>query len=479
MAVKQYDRRGREDDRERGIDRAVQGRPVAWALLQIGRGVKWLVHRTLYGALGTMPGRVVTVGVAVWVLAHTTFGAAVPGAGYIPHALGVALAGGVVAYGKRRRWEESIRDTIREAVPGHTMSRPEEVTFGPRLKAPNLYRWTGRYDFRFRVPNVVRRSHIFDIEDHLAEQLRASQEATWFLSWDLKMGQAFARAIPEVPRLISQDNLAHAIATYPGGDRVGPGVIPIGVSTKGIEVWEPEEVPHVLVCGTTGGGKSVAERTILKHLLEHPDSWLIYAIDPKRVELAELRGYPNVRSVATDTEDMLAVVQGAYEEMEARYERMEASGTGAKKIHELDPDAPRIMLVIDELADITGQSGLKTPEAKAEDQMAGQMGFALDRIAAKGRAAGVHLLLCTQRPDVADGVMSGKMRHNVGGRLACGRMDPTSSRMVLRDSDAASQLEDEKGRGIWMPDGDVRKLQIVLTEPEDLPAKPAKAATKG
>lgn len=478
MAVEQYDRRSREEG-ERGIDRAVRGRPAAWMVLQIARGVKWLIHRTCYGSLGTNPGRIAVFGAAVWTLGHMTFGAAVPGTGLLPYALLAALVGGVAAHNKRKRWEESIRDTIREAVPGHTVSRPEEVTFGPRLKAPNLYRWNGRYDFRFRVPNVVRRSHIFDIEDHLAEQLRASQEATWFLSWDLKMGQASARAIPEVPKIISQENLTHAIATYPGGDKVGPGVIPIGVSTKGIEVWDPEEVPHVLVCGTTGGGKSVAERTILKHLLEHPASWVIYGIDPKRVELSELRGYPNVRAVATDVEDMLEVVQEAYEEMEARYGRMEASGTGAKKIHELDPDAPRIMLVIDELADITGQSGLKTPEAKAEDEMAGQIAHSLDRIAAKGRAAGVHLLLCTQRPDVADGVMSGKMRHNIGGRLACGKMDPTSSRMVLRDSDAASQLGDEKGRGIWMPDGDVRKLQIVLTVPEDLPAKPAKAATKG
>lgn len=454
-------------------------RPGLWLLVIMVRGLVWVLRSLVYGLTAlfhSIAGRVVFFGVLAMVLLDAGFGSdavTVPVIGVLVWPLLIIY--GAYAYRKRRQWEESIEDTVREVVPGHSARYPPEVTFGPRLRYPHLYRWSGGYDFRFRVPNVVRRSDLFDLEEHLAEQLRAAEEATWFLNWNLKMGQAKATCILEVPRLITYSELPHALDTYPGGERVGRDAIPIGISTRGIEYWEVEEVPHCLFAGTTGGGKSVAMRTVLAHVLRHPESWEIYGIDPKRVELAMLRGYPTVETVATDVEDMADVIEGAYAEMERRYEEMEEAGY--THIRDYDPHAKRVLVVVDELADITSQSGLKSPDAKAEDELAAAMSFALEKIAAKGRAAGIHLLLCTQRPDVADGVMSGKMRANVSGRLACGATDVSSSKMILRDSTAAAELEDDaKGRGIWLPDKRPRKVQIILTEKEDLPSKEEVAA---
>ena len=412
-------------------------RPGLWIALQIWSALVWAVRSLLYGLAAlthSTAGKVVLFVVAGVLLLDAGFGTdsvAVPiiGAFVWP----ILLAYGAFEFRRRRQWEESIEDTVREVVPGHSTRYPPEVTFGPKLRYPHLYRYTGRYDFRFKVPNVVRRSHLFDLEEHLAEQLRANDESTWFLDWNLKMGSGKATCIPEIPRFITYSELDYVLENYPGGDKVGPDAIPIAISTRGIEVWNVEEVPHSLFAGTTGGGKSVAMRTVLAHVLRHPESWEIHGIDPKRVELAMIRGYPSVRTVATDVEDMADVIEAAYEEMEHRYKEMEA--TGHTHIRDHDPHAKRVLVVVDELADITSTSGLKSPEAKAEDELANAMTFALEKIAAKGRAAGVHLLLCTQRPDVADGVMSGKMRANVSGRLACGSMDGSSSRMILKRLD--------------------------------------------
>ena len=481
MAVKKYDRRGREEHgslREKAWGRGLMfpQRPGLWIALQIWSALVWAVRSLLYGLAAlthSTAGKVVLFVVAGVLLLDAGFGTdsvAVPiiGAFVWP----ILLVYGAFEFRRRRQWEESIEDTVREVVPGHSTRYPPEVTFGPKLRYPHLYRYTGRYDFRFKVPNVVRRSHLFDLEEHLAEQLRAADNATWFLDWNLRAGSAKATCIPEVPRLITYDELDYALETYPGGEKVGPDAIPLAISTRGIEVWEPEEVPHCLFAGTTGGGKSVAMRTVLAHVLRHPERFVVFGVDPKRVELSMIRGYENVETVATDVEDMAEVIEGAYEEMERRYAEMEAAGEDETKYLEHDPEGKRILVVVDELADITSQSGLKTEEAKYEDELAGRITLALERIAAKGRAAAVHLLLCTQRPDVADSVMSGKMRANVSGRLACGATDVSSSKMILKDSTAAAELEDdEKGRGIWLPDKRPRKVQIILTEKEDLPEK--------
>lgn len=244
---------------------------------------------------------------------------------------------------------------------------------------------------------------------------------------------------------------------------------PLGVSVDGVEFWDVEKDPHVLSVGKTGKGKSVAQLGVVCHALWLPDSWELIACDPKRVELGFLRGYPTVRVVARDLETITEAIVGAAREMWERYDEMDAAGHN--HIRDFDPSARRLLVVVDELAQVTMLSKLKDEESKAQDDLRKAAMRALEDIAALGRAAGVHLYLSTQRPDVALGILSGPLKHNLTGRLACGPMDVTASGMAL-DSDAAAQLPaTPKGRAIWLSVDGEKRIQVAFTRESDLPPK--------
>lgn len=243
-------------------------------------------------------------------------------------------------------------------------------------------------------------------------------------------------------------------------------MVPVAVSARGVVYWDPRKVPHLLAAGTTGAGKSVAQRTIYIHALGYPDHWHIYGLDPKRVELSSLRQYDNVKRIATDPADMAEVVGEVLEVMRDRYAEMELAKGQKSHIHELDPNRELVLLLVDEMAALTMGGGGKSEKAKEKASLAEDMKDDLEEIAQEGRAAGVHLCICTQQPGVADGVMSGTMRMNLSGRLAVGFMPHSSSRMALTDSDAAANpLQGElPGRAIYQAHSDMQRCQVVLTE---------------
>ena len=306
------------------------------------------------------------------------------------------------------------------------------------------------------------------MEGEIASALRVAKDTTYFLNWENRQqtGRCQAKAVPGLPDYLDYTTMWERMSELPGGEEAGPWKIPIAISVGGVVLWDPRKIPHLLVGGVTGGGKSVAERAIIAHALRYPEHYRILALDPKRIELSPLRPYANVEAVTTDMDEMADVLDMAAEEMEGRYKELERARGHYGHIHDLDPERPLYLVVVDELAEVTAKSGGRSEEAKAADEYANRMSMAIELLTQKGRAAGIHLLMATQQPGITDGTMTSKMRMNTTGRLACGVMPATSSRMLLNESDeGANPAQGQvKGRAVYLPDAEMTRCQMVFTE---------------
>ncbi|MDO8483673.1 MAG: DNA translocase FtsK [Candidatus Limnocylindrales bacterium] len=206
------------------------------------------------------------------------------------------------------------------------------------------------------------------------------------------------------------------------------------------------KMPHLLIAGATGSGKSVMVNALITSLLceATPDDVRMILIDLKRVELAAYNGLPQLLvPVITEPERAKAALKWAVNEMEARYRRL--AGASARNIRvfnetRVDPEdrMPYIVIIIDELADLMMREG-----KKVEDPIV--------RLAQKARATGIHLVLATQRPSV--NVVTGLIKANFPSRIAFAMASQIDSRTIL-DTPGA---EDLIGRG------------DMLYQPSDLP----------
>jgi len=204
------------------------------------------------------------------------------------------------------------------------------------------------------------------------------------------------------------------------------------VSGKPI-VADLASMPHLLIAGTTGSGKSVCENSILTCLLLNntPEMLRLVLIDPKRVEMTGYNHLPHLLApVITDAAKVPAVLQWMIREMESRYERFsrgkvrnidEYNRTNAEKI-------PYIVVVVDELADLMMVAGEETERS-------------ITRLAQLARATGIHLILATQRPSV--NVVTGLIKANFPARIAFTVTSNMDSRVIL-DQPGAERL---LGRG--------------------------------
>ena len=494
MAVREYDRlrRSADDDRDRAREliKAVAGRRLLLhGLLLLGltswRAVKKVTHRACYGLLSNATGRMALALSALFVLLASGFSG--ESAWAYTGLWTVVLIAGAAAYGarayySREKWEESTREVVKAKVPGHSERYPPDLSFSRHRLIPlQEGRWVPHYDFSFRVPAELEAVDIYEVEGRIASALRVAKDTTYFLDWEHRQqtGRCYATAVPGLPDYIDYTTLWERLAELPGGAEAGPWKVPIAVSVSGVVLWDPKKVPHLLVGGPTGQGKSVAERSVLSWALRFqaghvspaaPPAWRILALDPKRIELSPLRPYANVEAVATEMDEMADVLDMAVLEMESRYKELERAPGHYGHIHELDPSRPLYLVVIDELAEVTAKSGGRSEEAKAADEYANRMSMSIELLTQKGRAAGIHLLMATQQPGITDGTMTSKMRMNTTGRLACGVMPASSSRMLLNDSDEGANPAQGgvKGRAVWLADAEMTRCQMVYTEWEHI-----------
>ena len=212
-----------------------------------------------------------------------------------------------------------------------------------------------------------------------------------------------------------------------------PLAIALGVSVDGTPVsGDLTQMPHLLIAGTTGSGKSVCVNAIINSLIavNSPDVVKFIMIDPKRVELTGYNGMPHlVAPVVVELERTIGVLRWVTTEMDARYKRF--SQAGARNIVDfnsiLDPDIapmPYIVVIIDELADLMMMAPDDTERA-------------ITRIAALARATGIHLVIATQRPSVD--VVTGLIKANCPARIAFAVAGSVDSRVIL-DQPGAERL---------------------------------------
>ena len=212
-------------------------------------------------------------------------------------------------------------------------------------------------------------------------------------------------------------------------------------------------MPHVLIAGSTGSGKSVCINTIISSIIYNakPSEVKLVMVDPKVVELSVYNGIPHLLiPVVTDPKKAAGALAWAVQEMDDRYNKFAQKGVrdlkGYNKAIEKEEGVgklPQIVIIVDELADLMMVAAKDVEEA-------------ICRLAQKARAAGMHLVIATQRPSVD--VITGLIKANIPSRIAFAVSSQVDSRTIL-DSVGAEKLLG-KGDMLFFPSGAPKPLRV-------------------
>ncbi len=225
---------------------------------------------------------------------------------------------------------------------------------------------------------------------------------------------------PEYERMLAAGGLPVALGLASAGEPVALDLL---------------KMPHLLIAGATGSGKSVCINTIISSIISHQDPTKVrmVLVDPKRVELTPYNGIPHlVTPVVVDPDKVVRLLKGAIQEMMRRYKLLEEAGARNIVSYNSNPRAteemPYFVICIDELADLMMTASFDVEQS-------------LCRLAQLGRATGIHLIVATQRPSVD--VLTGLIKANFPSRIAFAVASQVDSRTIL-DSAGAERL---LGRG--------------------------------
>ena len=315
-----------------------------------------------------------------------------------------------------------VRDTSRRLVEALAEFGVEaemvDAVSGPRVT---------RYELRLAPGTKV--SKVSNLRDDLAYALAATDELRILAPIPGK--QAVGVEVPNPDA--SMVTLGDVWRDFPEG--TGPLAAWLGLDIGGKAVYlDIARMPHLLIAGSTGTGKSVCLNGLLASILLRatPDQLRLVMIDPKKVELNHYEGIPHLLTpVVTNMKNATAVLANIVREMESRYEIMGAARArnltdwNAIRRDQGLSEIPHILVVIDELADL-----MMVAPGEVED--------AIIRIAQKARAVGIHLVLATQRPSVD--VITGMIKANVPSRIAFAVSSQVDSRVVLDSGGAESLL---------------------------------------
>lgn len=242
----------------------------------------------------------------------------------------------------------------------------------------------------------------------------------------------------EVPNKVAALVSLREVLESPGYKEVDSNLaLALGRDVAGhVVVADLKKMPHLLIAGSTGSGKSVCMNSVLVNLLYRntPQDMRLLLVDPKRVEFTEYNGIPHLlTSVITDTDKTISALRWAVAEMERRYQLLASHNRrNIDAFNDAIPSGetkmPYIVVVIDELADLMTQA---SNEVEAS----------IVRLAQMARAVGIHLIVATQRPSVD--VITGLIKANITSRVAFAVASNADSRTILDQAGADKLL----GRG--------------------------------
>ena len=270
---------------------------------------------------------------------------------------------------------------------------------------------------------------------HTLRRVLAGQTVRWWIDPrdpGLLVAQVGTKALPR--EVILQRPPRPAGTGRDAGVWLGPA------AGGGDAIWRPAERPHMLVAGETGGGKGGTLRLILAQVAGH--DWHVTVLNPKRSgEFAWLTHAPDCQ-VVSDEATMTTTVRALEVERDRRQQVIEAAG--ADTWHDLPGTPwPPVLLVVDEASEFLAR----------DLDPGGHRARALVALARKGRSAGIHLVVATQRPDVTDGALGqagGALRDQLAARVAVGSLSPDGLRMVHPGAgpDMGAGLPGVPGRGL-------------------------------
>lgn len=336
---------------------------------------------------------------------------------------------------------------ISDAVVQDTTEKLEEAlsNFGVEATVTDAVRGPRVTRYELRLAPGTKVGRISSLKDDLAYALAARDEIRIIAPIPGKQAVGVEVPNPEA-RLITLGDIFDPLE----GEK-SPLATWVGLDLGGGPVWiDLAKMPHILIAGSTGTGKSVSLNAILTSILlrSSPDDLRMILVDPKKVELNHYEGIPHLLTpVVTNMKDAAAVLANVVKEMENRYEMMGLDRARNlpdwNEIREARGDRriPSMLVVIDELADL-----MMVAPAEVED--------AIIRLAQKSRAVGIHLVLATQRPSVD--VITGMIKANVPSRIAFAVSSQVDSRVVLDSPGAESLLG--QGDMLFRPVG-TSKLQ--------------------
>jgi DNA segregation ATPase FtsK/SpoIIIE, S-DNA-T family len=310
------------------------------------------------------------------------------------------------------------------------------ASFGVGAKVSHIERGPSITRYELKPDRGVKISRIAALADDLALALAATSVR---IEAPIPGKSAVGIEVPN--QTVSIVAIREILEALPNRGQVPPLWMALGKDITGRPVFgDLSMMPHLLVAGATGAGKSVCLNAIIASLLAAatPDQVQLLMIDPKRVELTVFNGIPHlIKEVIADPRLAAGALFEMTKEMEARYERF--AKASVRKIEEYNAKYPEerlpyVVIVIDELADL-----MLIAPAKVETTIM--------RLAQLGRATGIHLVVATQRPSVD--VITGLIKANVPSRIAFAVSSQADSRVIL-DLNGAERL---LGRGdmLYLP----------------------------
>ena len=322
-------------------------------------------------------------------------------------------------------------------------------SFGVSAKVENVSVGPAITRYELKPAEGVRVSKIANLADDIALNLAAE---TIRIEAPIPGKQAVGIEVPNKEK--EAVHLREVLESEEFQNNKSKLTVALGKDVAGnIQLADIAKMPHVLIAGSTGSGKSVCINTIISSIIYNakPSEVKLVMVDPKVVELSVYNGIPHLLiPVVTDPKKAAGALAWAVQEMDDRYNKFAQKGVrdlkGSNKAIEKEEGVgklPQIVIIVDELADLMMVAAKDVEEA-------------ICRLAQKARAAGMHLVIATQRPSVD--VITGLIKANIPSRIAFAVSSQVDSRTIL-DSVGAEKLLG-KGDMLFFPSGAPKPLRV-------------------